>query len=611
MRIRFVLLFSLAALVFCAAAVDIGRTNPAQAMDSTQKLILDLKAKLTNFYGAQTAMSQNTPVGSEYCIACHEPFDPEFDEYHNTLHAFFIRKPMGMWSMVPGKGVICDFDQNGVDDFKQGVDFNTVTNSPFEAQKPNAPILSYDAGTDSYYVKLGPSGLMLKVGATLGGATLDNGQRYMCYVPVSDGDTGWSDAVYFGPLAWGGTSISSNASNWYTGNTPKYAPGVTRAQLAGLQGQNWLKTCSGCHITQIRNAYVTPSGEWVVNPYPATLIPTDSPNYPDVDGDGIPDMVNIGCESCHGPGSLHILGHGDPAKIVNPADITNNQQRSAVCLQCHVQIASAPSKMWGFTYNETANHGFVVTNPPDDLNDYQVFTGGMWPDGVNFISARVDSYKVSAHYTGSHGIACNDCHNPHAETANPAQVRDSVTRSGSTVANTNVVDDSFCLSCHNGSHFLNIDKTDIINWKASGFEAPIPDNIRDAIESHTHHPYGANRMMGLSQCIGCHMPPTAGHGTIDGHTHTFWPAEPEATIEYAGVTGLAYAGTGNVNACSATCHRGRARLWYDVPILNTDWNNNKFGTQDEVNLAEHLVQYFGPGGVWWDTTPAKMEKAHK
>jgi len=30
----------------------------------------------------------------------------------------------------------------------------------------------------------------------------------------------------------------------------------------------------------------------------------------------------------------------------------------------------------------------------------------------------------------------------------------------------------------------------------------------------------------------------------------------------------------------------------------------KFGTQDEVNLAQHLVKYFGPGGLWWDTTPA-------
>jgi hypothetical protein len=30
----------------------------------------------------------------------------------------------------------------------------------------------------------------------------------------------------------------------------------------------------------------------------------------------------------------------------------------------------------------------------------------------------------------------------------------------------------------------------------------------------------------------------------------------------------------------------------------------KFGTANEVKLANHLVQYFGPGGLWWDTTPA-------
>ncbi len=603
MRIRFVLLFLLAAAVFCAAAKTIGDTAP-QAIGPTEQMIANLKASLIKNFGDQ-ALATNTPVGSEYCIACHAAFNPEVDEWHHTLHAFFIRKPMGMWTMTPGKGIVCDFDGNGVDDFIQGVDFNTVANSPFEAQKPNAPILSYDAATDTYFIQLGPGGLKLKVGATLGGSSLDNGQRYMCYVPVADGETGYSDAVYFGPLAWGGSSISSNASNWYTGNTPKYAPGVIRSGLAGLQGQNYLKTCSGCHITQVRKAYVTASGEYVVNPYPATLIPNDSPNYPDLDGDGIADMANIGCESCHGPGSLHILGGGDPSKIVNPSDIRNNQKRSAVCLQCHVQIASAPNKVWGFTYNETANHGYVVTSDPEDLANYQVFTGGLWPDGWNYIAARIDSYKVSGHYQGAHGIACNNCHNPHAETTNPAQVRDLMSSHGVTDIPASTHNDSFCLSCHNAPYFGTVTAAQIKDWD-NNFEA-----IRNLIEGHAHHPYGADRIMGLANCIGCHMAPTAGHGTIEGATHTFFPAEPEATIEYASVTGLAYGGTGNVNSCSATCHRGRARVWYDVPILNTGWDNNKFGTQDEVNLAEHLVQYFGPGGLWWDTSAAKMEKAHK
>jgi DmsE family decaheme c-type cytochrome len=40
----------------------------------------------------------------------------------------------------------------------------------------------------------------------------------------------------------------------------------------------------------------------------------------------------MGCESCHGPGSLHVAGGGDKSKIINP-------RRSAdACFQCHLEV---------------------------------------------------------------------------------------------------------------------------------------------------------------------------------------------------------------------------------------------------------------------------------
>jgi hypothetical protein len=569
---------------------------------------------------SRTELSTGVYVGSEFCLACHTGLNPETPEWRDTKHAYVLRQPMGMYSLEPGKGVMADYNNNGIDDFKEGLDFNTIS-SALDARKPNAPILSYDAATDSYFIQLGPGGLKLKVVATWAGQSEGNGQRYMCRVPVSDTATGYSNAIYFAPFAWDGSAYSDSTKYWYNGITPKYAPGITTAALGdpttGLQSQNYMKTCIGCHITGIRKAYVAPSGEYVVNPYPASLVPNDSPNYPDLDGDGLPDLAGIGCESCHGPGSQHILGGGDPTKIVNPADISNNQQRSVTCLQCHVQIASAPTQKWGFTYDEADNKPFVMTNPPDDLANYQVFTGGMWPDGQHFVSSRIDDFKTSDHYLGSHGIACNDCHNAHAETQNDAQVRDSITRSGTTYPNTNVDDDSFCMGCHHSPYFLpSVSGTDVVNWKASGFEAPIPDKIRNAIESHTHHPYGAAnpdgsaRILGQSRCITCHMAPTSGHGTSGGHSHTFWPASPEDTINLANEpsTGTTYGATGQINSCSSTCHRGNVRIWQDVPAI-PDWTNNKYNTPDELKLAGHLVQYFGPGGQWWDTGSAAKASA--
>jgi len=557
---------------------------------------------------SRAELSSGTVVGSEFCLACHAPYG-NVANWRDTKHSHALRKPMGMYTLIPGEGVLANSLGAAQDDFMVGLDFNALSGTPFDSVKPNAPILSYRASDDTYWIQLGPTGLKMQVVATWAGMTPGNGQRYMVRIPVSDLQTGQSAAIYFPPLSWSGTAWSASLSSWYTGSTPKYAPGVTSVQLgSGLQSQNYLATCSGCHITGVRKAFTATSGERVVNPYPASLVPDNSPDYPDLDGDGLPDCANIGCESCHGPGSAHILGGGDPAKIVNPADITNNQKRSTTCLQCHVQIASAPTKYWGFTYNETANTGFFMTHdPPADLSSYQVFTGGKWPDGVHYVSARIDSYYSADHYIGAHGIACNDCHDPHSETMNDSQVRDSITRSGITYNNVSADDDSFCMACHHAPYFLpsaNITGAMVKAWKAPGFDAPIPDNIRDAIESHSNHPYGATRELGLSRCLGCHMAPESGHGDVSGYSHTFWPSRPEDTLTYKAVTGLAYGGTGNVNSCASSCHRNQVRIWTDINIDNSS-PNNQFGqaymSGASVGLANYLVQYFGPDGLWWKT----------
>ncbi len=75
-----------------------------------------------------------------------------------------------------------------------------------------------------------------------------------------------------------------------------------------------------------------------------------------------------------------------------------------------------------------------MANPLPDLTQYQVSKAVKWPDGVAYSTERIDSYRSSAHYEGSHGIACNDCHDAHAITENGTnQVRDTITRSGVTV----------------------------------------------------------------------------------------------------------------------------------------------------------------------------------
>jgi predicted CXXCH cytochrome family protein len=165
----------------------------------------------------------------------------------------------------------------------------------------------------------------------------------------------------------------------------------------------------------------------------------------DIDGDGKPNEINMGCETCHGPGSVHDKakkGFDMPATIVSPNKLAA-ERSSMICGQCHSrpqgnlkndQPVNTDNKMMlpGTSRNTFLSH--YTTREDAGPKDY-------WADGLHSKSHHqqyTDFIKSSKHRNGNQLVACSDCHDTH-DSKFPHQMK----------ADTNKAES--CTSCHKDS----------------------------------------------------------------------------------------------------------------------------------------------------------------
>lgn len=531
------------------------------------------------------SVSGNVYVGSEYCLACHNGKRlPAADEtaWRGTQHAAAYIRPMTQWTLVAGKGVLANSLSKATDDFMQGLDFNTIS-SPFDQYKPNAPKIAVKNG--GYTITIGALELPVVTVLQFRWSSGTWEQLYCVRVPVGDLPSGKTEATYSSPLFYStdGGWEAYTPEAWYdAGNQPRYGAGVATADVV-KNCESHDQNCVGCHATGMKSIGQNARGEWVFKGFLATLFQTDDPTYLDWNGNGSFTLTNIGCESCHGPGGNHIMGGGDKAKIVNPAKL-DAKGANDTCGQCHSVVASAPSGAIGWPYNETTNESWI----PGSGSPLESFTTEgevWWPDGKTGIdtSQYPEFYKSTKPTYKYHSVRCIECHDAMTATSNGAQVVDSIT-DGALEIPTKVEDDTLCLACH-ATHapFDKITKEKVASFATNRAE------IGAVVESHTHHPFGPERTMGLSRCTQCHMATTQGpDGALTLRGHTFEAIPPQKTLRYQGDGGMP-------NSCALSCH---ATLVNSFGLgLTTDlysWNK-KF----DVDLAANLQKYYGPDGLWW------------
>lgn len=195
--------------------------------------------------------------------------------------------------------------------------------------------------------------------------------------------------------------------------------------------------CASCHY----NGYsLTPT---VGGGFVAGAV-NDPNGEADIDGDGVPNELNIGCEVCHGPGSAHVKSAKaeKSATIVNPRKLAA-ERATVICNQCHSrpqgnlkndQPVSKENRMLtpGISRNEyLVNH---TTREDAAQKDF-------WGDGIHSKSHHqqgTDLIRSKKYINENHLMTCADCHDPHGKSGVKHQLRMEV-RDGK---------NSLCVSCH-------------------------------------------------------------------------------------------------------------------------------------------------------------------
>ncbi len=252
---------------------------------------------------------------------------------------------------------------------------------------------------------------------------------------------------------------------------------------------NWNTRCAECHSTDVRKGYDRTS-----NSFDTTF-----------------QQIDVGCESCHGPGGQHVAlaeknalstaqhagfsvnlnasgqwHYKEGANIAQRTEPLINQQQIDTCGRCHARRSSLGDYHYGADLLDT--HQLALLEP-------QLY----WPDGQIRDEVFVYGSFIQSKMQRA-GVVCSNCHDPHSNQLKAA-------------------DNKLCGQCHRADQF-------------------------DTAKHHRHKADGEG-----SQCVACHMPAQLYMGVDWRRDHSMRIPRPELTLS-----------TGAPNACNQ-CHDKQSASW--------------------------------------------------
>jgi predicted CXXCH cytochrome family protein len=166
----------------------------------------------------------------------------------------------------------------------------------------------------------------------------------------------------------------------------------------------------------------------------------------DYDGDGRREEINIGCESCHGPGSEHVEASTRGLHIVSPSLLTPERE-TLLCGRCHSRPLGRGAGQTAAPLSEDGRMPLPGLRRAELAATFTTRVDGEAADFHPSGDAKAhhaqysDFIRSTMYRNGSQLMTCSSCHDAHGSDQHPHSLRRAPD------------DNAACTGCHSQARY--------------------------------------------------------------------------------------------------------------------------------------------------------------